>query len=375
MRAVLAVLAAAALAGCASAPVAQVPRHLFADEAFATAPRAATNDDIFALSPEMRRFADTEIATQVARSGLHDGLAIALRRELDLEYDARSTLPAAETFARGSGNCLSLVILSAAFARHLDVPFTYQTVFGEETWTRASGIAFLSTHVNVKLGHKGLQGPAIDFVDSERFVRTVTRPIDEPTVRAMYFNNRAAEALVAGELGAAYWWARAAVEAAPWYTNGVNTLGVIYLRDDRRGDAERALRHVLEREPANDRAMTNLVRLLHRDGREPEAREWQRRLAAIEPYPPFYFLDRGLAALSEGDAAAARELLEKELARLPYYDELHFALAVADLRLGDRREAENHLSLAMRYSTAPDRRDIYGAKLARLKALTPHPGE
>jgi tetratricopeptide (TPR) repeat protein len=97
--------------------------------------------------------------------------------------------------------------------------------------------------------------------------------------------------------------------------------------------------------------MTNLVRVLERDGRADEAREWQRRLAAIEPYPPFYYLDRGLAALSEGDNQAARELLTKELRRMPYYHEVHFALAVADMRLGEVREARNHLELALQYST------------------------
>jgi Tfp pilus assembly protein PilF len=368
MRALFLVVAVA-LAGCASAPATQVPRQLFADERYLAAPRPPTNEDLFALSEEMRHFADTEIAAQVVRSGLHDGLAIALRRELQLEYDASSTLPAADTFARRSGNCLSLVILSAAFAKHLDVPLSYQIVYGEEAWSRVDGIAFLSMHVNVKLGPRGMQGPSIDFAEAARFERTTTRPIDEQTVRAMYLNNRAAEAIVAGEVGTAYWWARAAVEAAPWYTNGINTLAVVHLRHGHLGDAERALRLVLDREPANGRAMTNLVSLLARDGREPEAQQWRERLAALEPYPPFFFLDQGLAALSDGRPETARELLQKELRRMPYYHEVHFALAVADWRLGDVQEARNHLDLALKYSTTRDRRDIYGAKLARLKAL------
>jgi Tfp pilus assembly protein PilF len=362
-------MAAAALAGCASAPVSETPRQLFADALFVAVQRPPVDQDIFALSDEMRRFAGTTIAYEVQRRGLHDGLAAAVKRELRLEYDSGSTLPAAETFGLRSGNCLSLVILSAAFAKHLDVPLTYQNIYGEETWSRSDGIAFLSTHVNVRLGPRGLPGPAIDFMDADRAQRFIERPVEEDTVRAMYLNNRAAEAIVAGEPGTAYWWARAAIEAAPRYTNGITTLAVIYLRPGRLREAERALRFVVDREPANGRAMTNLVRVLERDGRADEAREWQRRLAAIEPYPPFYYLDRGLAALSEGDNQAARELLTKELRRMPYYHEVHFALAVADMRLGEVREARNHLELALQYSTTRDRRDIYGAKLAKLKGL------
>ena len=368
MRALLLLTVAVALAGCASSPR-SVPRHLFADANFLAVPKPRLDEDIFALSDGMRQFADTTIAAEVRQRGLQDGLREALRRELRLEYDAATTLPAAQTFDERAGNCLSLVILSAAFARYLDVPYTYQTVVGEEAWTRAEGIAFLSTHVNLRLGSNDLYAPAIDFVETLGAQRTTARPLAEQTIRAMYFNNRAAEAIVAGQEGEAYWWAREAVEADPNYANGVNTLAVVYLRHGRMPEAERAVRHVLEREPANGRALTNLVRLLTRQGRDEEARQWQARLAEVEPYPPFYFLDQGLAALSEGDAEAARDLLNRELRRMPYFDEVHFALAMADMRLGDRSEARKHLELALQYSTTRSRRDIYGAKLERLRAL------
>ena len=367
MRALLLLTVAVALAGCASTGT-DVPRQLFADAGFLAIPKPRVDEDIFALSDEMRAFAATTVAAETRRHGVPEGLRQVLRRELRLEYDSGTTLPAAQTFAERAGNCLSLVILSAAFAKHLNAPYTYQIVSGQEAWTRAEGIAFLSTHVNLKLSTPGVYTPAIDFVDTLG-TRLSERPVDERTIRAMYFNNRAAEAIVAGNEGEAYWWAREAVEADPKYTNGVNTLAVVYLRHGRVAEAERAVRYVLEHEPGNGRAMANLVRLLTRQGRTEEAQHWQERLAALEPYPPFYFLDQGLAALSAGDNEAARELLTRELKRMPYLDEAHFALAVADLRLGDRGEARKHLELALQYSTTRNRRDIYGAKLERLKAL------
>jgi Tfp pilus assembly protein PilF len=368
MRAVLVLTVAVALAGCASTRT-DVPRHLFADASFLAIPKPRVDQDIFALSDGMRAFAETTLAAEVRRHGPQDGLRETLKRELRLEYDSGTTLPAAQTFDERAGNCLSLVILSASFAKHLGMTFTYQNVTGQEAWTRAEGIAFLSTHVNLKLGTPGISAPAIDFVETLGAQRTTERPVEEQTIRAMYFNNRAAEAIVSGNEGEAYWWAREAVEADPDYANGVNTLAVVYLRHGRMPEAERAVRHVLAREPVNGRAMTNLVRLLNRQGRTEEARQWQARLADLEPYPPFYFLDQGLAALSSGDYETARELLRRELRRMPYLDEAHFALAVADLRLGDQGEARKHFELALQYSTTRNRRDIYGAKLERFKAL------
>lgn len=365
MRSSFLPLAAAALAGCASAPVADVPRQLFADALFATAPRPPVDDDIFAMSDAMKDYAAHRIARQVALGG-HAGLSEAIKREIRIDYDSGTTRPAAGTFDARAGNCLALVMLTAAFARHFDIPFDFQSVYGMDTWSRAEGLAFLNGHVNIKMRNGSKEGVIIDFMEQGRSTLNSTRVISEATVRAMYLNNRAAEALVAGD-PASYWWARAAIEAAPGYIAPVNTLGVIYLRGGAMREAEAALRHVLEREPANVVALTNLAQAYARQGRHAEAGEMRARLATIEPYPPFYFLDRGLAALERGEYDKARELLRKELRRMPFHDEVHFALALADLRSGEKADAQRHLSLAVKYSPSRERRDIYGAKLSSIR--------
>ena len=47
-------------------------------------------------------------------------------RELQLDYDATYTGTAAETYAARKGNCLSLVIMTAAFARELGMTVRFQ---------------------------------------------------------------------------------------------------------------------------------------------------------------------------------------------------------------------------------------------------------
>jgi Flp pilus assembly protein TadD len=360
MRPLLLPMAAAVLAGCASAPVADVPRQLFADSRFANVARPPVEDDIFALSPAMRAFAQEHFA-----GSNHMQLAQALQREIKLEYDTGATRAAADTFTARAGNCLSLVILTGAFARHLEIPFDYQSVYGHDSWSRAQGMAFLSGHVNINV-RSASGGLTVDFVEATGARPASTHVIGEDTVRAMYLNNRAAEALVAGDR-AAYWWARAAIEAEPGYVAPVNTLAVIYLRSDAPRQAEAALRHVLEREPDNVIALTNMVRAYVRLGQHADAEAMRARLAAIEPYPPFYFLDQGLAAIERGEYDKARALLNKELRRMPFHDEVHFAMALADLREGEKDDASRHLSLAVKYSITRERRDIYSAKLSHLR--------
>lgn len=374
MRALLFMMMAITLAGCASAPVAGNPEPLFADALFPPPAQPVVTADIFSLSDEMKDFVVSHVESQVERNGLEASLFGAVKDELQLDYDAAHTEVAARTFTARSGNCLSLVIMTAAFAKHLGVPVRYRSVFGHETWSRAGGITFQTGHLNLQLGFSRPSDPeasplVIDFLAPESAAHLYSRPVSEETVVAMYLNNRAAEALVDGDVDGAYWFARAAMESSPSFLSAFNTLGVIYLRHGDLRQAEQTLRYVLEREPDNANSLSNLEMVLAREGRLEQADSIHRRLAAITPYPPFYFLDLGLVALRNGDVDSALKLLNRELHRMPYDDEVHFAIAVADFRKGDLRRARQHLDLAMENSTTRDRHNIYAAKLNYLKQL------
>ena len=58
--------------------------------------------------------------------------------------------------------------------------------------------------------------------------------------------------------------------------------------------------------------------------------------------------------------------------RAPYYHEFHFWLAAAYIGLGDTERARGELALAMETSTTRNDRDLYAAKLDRIKALSVH---
>ena len=184
----------------------------------------------------------------------------------------------------------------------------------------------------------------------------------------MYMNNRAAEALARGEVDAAYWWAREAMRQGPDFLSAYNTLGVVYLRHGDWAQADRVFARVLEREPGNAQALSNRAQALTRLGRPEEAQALQRRLAQIEPYPPYHFYDLGRAAMDRGEYRAARELFAREVDRASYNAEFQYWLGLADFRLGDLESARKHLALAMESSATRDERDLYAAKLAWLRS-------
>jgi tetratricopeptide (TPR) repeat protein len=377
-----AILLVLLLTGCAAAPRAPDPEAagLFRDAAFDAPSEPVDASGLFTLSPEMRAYLKSPaFIAQLRDKGRARGLVAALyaRGELKLEYDSSMTRTAAQTYAARAGNCLSLVIMTAAFARELGMTVRFQNVDVDESWSRSGSTYLISGHVNLGLGQRSeaLTGYdpervlIVDFLPPQDASRLRTRPLEEEDIVAYYMNNRAAEALVQGRVDDAYWWARAAVARHASDTIAFNTLGVVYQRKGDMAQAERVFRAVLERDPENLVVMQNLAPVLAANGKASEARQLNERIARLEPNPPFHFFDQGMQAMAGGDYKKARELFAREVKRAPYYDEFHFWLAIACLHLGDARAAREQMALALDTSTRRDSRDRYSAKLAHLRSL------
>jgi Tfp pilus assembly protein PilF len=372
------------MAGCATtrpqAPLA--PAELLSDSAFRPATDAVSASKLFELSPAMRTYLrSSEFMTLVRRMGPERGLIEALYKkgELKLEYDSSITRNAAETFDARMGNCLSLVVMTAAFAKELGLFVQFQDVVIDDVWTRNNGIYFASTHVNLSLSKRKLEPMrgfqpdermlTIDFMPPEQSATLRTRPLDEREIVAMYLNNRAAEALSEKRLDDAYWWARASVLHLPTFGTAYNTLGVIYQRHGDLTHAERAFKGALKLEPDSTVSMHNLVPVLTSLGKQAEAAALAAHLISLEPTPPFFYFNKGTVAMEQGQYAEARRLFAKEVRRAPFNHEFHFWLALAHWRLGEPAAAREELTRALENSTTKDASERYSQKLAALRAM------
>lgn len=384
IRALTAVLAliSAGLGGCAVEPMSAPRANVFVDAAFRPPTVKIDPQEALQLSPAMKHFAETEMASEIRAKGVRDGLIDALytKGRLQLDYDSEITRTAAESFEAKRGNCLSLVLMTAAFANHLKLPLRFNSVFVEEAWTRANGIYFVAGHVNISLGRPPMMAPrvavfgepellTIDFLPPEQVRRNRSLPIDESTILAMFLNNRAAESLNLGRVDDAYWWARAAIMTDSRWLAAYNTLAVLYRRKGMYANAEAALRQVMEREPLNMQAMSNLVLVLTDLGRREEAQVYANQLAQLQPVPPYKFFDEGVARMKAGEFAAARQFFRKEVARAAYVAEFHFWLALADYGLGDMASARGEIAKALENSATAHDRQLYGAKLAWMNEM------
>ncbi|MFM2066783.1 MAG: hypothetical protein RLZZ584_1692 [Pseudomonadota bacterium] len=375
---------AGVLGGCAPLQRLPDPQPLLADAAFDTHGVEVDASQVLAMSPAMERYLRVDIARELRQLGPRDGLIRALYTsgQLRLDYDATYTRNAAEAFEARSGNCLSLVVMTAALARHLGLPVTFQLVSTEEVWTRSGDLVLDNAHINISLARHAAESRhridtassvVIDFLPQAALEHQRAHQVDEASVIAMFMNNRAAEALALGRLDVAYAWSRAALLHAPHFIGSYATLGVIYTRRGLRAQAEAVYRHVLAHDGRHVVAMSNLARLLAQQGRDEEAALWTRRLVQLEPRAPFQDFMLGRQAYSAGDYARARSLFVRELERSPGYHEVHFWLAVTDYALGDVGAARMQLELAVQASHTSGERALYAGKLARLRAVEAHP--
>ncbi len=382
IAAALAVLAI--LVGCASTPQApppQPPPGVFVDAAFEAPSVPIDARQVFALSPAMRHYLEIEIAPLLRSMGPQRGLVDALhsKAQLRLDYDTDVTRTAAEAFDARSGNCLSLVVMSAALAKHLGLPVRYQALVGQETWSRSGDLSFVNGHVNLTVARRLVDRVNAFDPDTQFQLQfgalpvgraSLLRAVSESTIVSMFMNNRAAEALVRGHLSQAYAYAREAVMQEPEHASAYNTLGVIYQRRGLTAAAELAYGHAVLRDNEHRAAMLNLARLLDGQGRSAEAAPWRSKLARLEAEPPFLHFDLGRAAAQAGDFRTARELILREMRRDPDYHEFHFWLAVALYGLGELSQAREHLTMAMNNSTTRQTQAIYAAKLQGLAPST-----
>ncbi len=367
------------LVGCASLPPMPPPAALFHDDAFAPAAVAIAPDAALALSPAMREYLAGRFVNRFHSGDKRRQLVNALYRgDLRLEYDAAYTRTAAEAFEARSGNCLALVLMTAAFAKELGLRVNYQSVIGEQAWDRAADLYIAIGHVNLVLeepaepsGFIATTSTAmlVDFLPPRDARLLRTRVIDEKAVIAMYLNNRAVEALTQGRTDEAYWWARAALVRDPEQLESYVTLGVVYRAGGQAAWADEALQRVLAREPEHLIALSNRVVVLRDLKRSAEADGLAERLAALDPHPPFSYFSAGREAFDAKRFDVARRLFAKEVERAPYHHEFEYWLAASYAALGDGERAQQHLQRAMEVSTTRKDHALYEAKLDRLRAL------
>src|SRR6056297_2010698 len=313
-------LAVLLAAGCATVPSqrpaprpAPLPEPYLSRVAAVQPPPAA--GEILDLTPEMLGYLETHIdgsrfrthkVRSLSRLLLHPGL-------LGIDYDARRTGTAAETFRSRTGNCLSLSILFVAMARELGLDARFQQVEVVPQWDMEGDVLYAARHVNV-YGHlRGWGDFVMDFYPFPEEPRGRRRMLTDGEAIGQFYNNLGAARLAAGDYAGAWVYFRAAIREAPGWSDTWSNLGLLYQRvgDDR--SAEEMLRYAIALKSDNTSAISNLAMLLRRRGRSVEAEGWLDEIRRVRESNPYYYYALAREAQAQGQYRRALGHLQRAM--------------------------------------------------------------
>ena len=285
---------------------------------------------------------------------------------LNIQYDETATYTAIETFDAGYANCLSLVNLYIAMARHLGLDASYQTVQVQPRWNRRGELVVLSEHINALGRISGSGRYIVDFTPEVRLQQETARVVSDEHALALYFNNLGVEYLVNDDTERAVEYLQYAVLTNPNLSIGWNNLGSAWNSAGEQEYAEYSYRKAYSLDRHNTTAINNLARHYAIIGDDDRAARFRRVLDRVHDANPYYHYVQGNVAFEQGEYAAARRHFRNALRRQGNEPDFYFALGLTYEQLGREQEAEHFRMAYLALSQHGDPSYIPGRQRVRL---------
>jgi tetratricopeptide (TPR) repeat protein len=343
--------------GCASPPQFRARPDLLHDAWFqydvVQKRQIIAPDAVLALSAETASALDKALLRPRSLSERIDLLVDTIYGPRRHEFDYRSavTTSAEQTFQQHAGNCLSLALMSIALADKFGLDAQLHEVPMVPVWERQGQFDLINGHVFVIVRRTRvpdartvyLSGDlVIDFDPAVRRAysgRISSVPISRERGLAMFYNNRGAEAYVAGENEAAYANYRQAAALDPAFYGTWFNLSQLYLRIGQPAAAEAVLKHALEIDPKNYNGLQTMQSLLGQQGRDGEAALYAQRVTQLRDNDPYYHYMIGAEKFAQGDLRGAIGSFEQATSLGIGFVEIHEALRDAYRATGDIEKA------------------------------------
>jgi Flp pilus assembly protein TadD len=351
------------------------PDELLAGGALAVAgnpPTLVAEEEVLALSPEMRDFLDAHVDRK-GGGNLKLYQLVSAMVEADsfgLVYD-EITRTASQTFRDRRGNCLSFSNMFVAMARDVGLEAQFQEVDIPPDWTFDNDTFVLNRHVNVFVS-LGAAGPRVVDFNIGDFRSTYDMwKVSDTRALAHFYNNIGVERMQAGDTASALACFRRAIADndagfSPAWTN----LGTLYLRNGHPAQAEAAFLQALEASPTDLVAMSNLARLYQRLGDRERAQTFQNRVTEHRRRNPYYRYQLALQAYRAQEYDTAIDHLKYAIGKRVNEDQFYYLLGLSYLRKGDQRAAGRWLAKAEEVAATDALKRRYSTKIDTL--LHPH---
>ena len=348
---------ACVLWGCAAPPPAPLGDRMWQDAVFHYQPALVqeTAASLFHLDADTLESLRSKMGKASSSETKINRLINSLYSEqgIRIAYVGGHTTGAMQTWQSRKGDCMSLTILTYALTKELGIRAVMQQVDIAPVFDRRDDAEFVSHHVNVyvparevfSIDGRSYESPGlvVDFLPQPGS-RVRGMALSEDQILARFYNNRGSEHLTQKRDDAAYAYYRAAIAADPHYGPAYSNLAQLYLRRGLQPSAESLLWHAVALDRSGDSPLRSLHALLLAQSRGEEAQKVAVMLERIKEQNPYHWLKLGIAALQKGELRRSISALERAEALAVGFEEIHYHLALAYARNGQRDKATQQIN-------------------------------
>lgn len=336
-------------------------------------------DKLFKLSPQQE--ANILAAVQIKElQGFkrHEALYEVLQERLDNFTYYGETYSAETSMRLNQGNCMSLAVLTTAYAKLLGLDFSYREVNTLPIFSKKNNLILSSSHVQTIIydaefttqpGQLFLQKPGlvIDYFPSKN--NRSGKYLDEDAFIAMYYQNLAGDALVDNNLDKAFLLASKAYTFDQDNIDVINSLAIIHRRAGDNESAEAIYLAGLKKEQSSLSLLSNYVMLLKSQNREAEAEHYQSQLSQLNDPNPFHWLEEAYIAEQNHETNKAKHFYLKALKQAPYLHQAYLGLYHIYRQKGQYVKAKNMMRKALEWTYEVEQRKQYKYKLYSVAKL------
>ena len=286
---------------------------------------------------------------------------------LNMQYNNLANLTAAEAFAQRRANCLSLVNLYIAMARHHGLSAQYQTALIRPQWDRRGELLVLSEHINARGSLGGSDQYIVDFTPGVQLQQQTAEVISDQQALALYFNNVAVDHLVNQRIDEALTWFGYALATDPDLAIAWNNMGSTW---NTAGDDELAEYSYMKAawlDKNYPTAVNNLARFYSIRGKEAEAERYRRAVQRYNNRNPYYHYVQGNIAYSEQDYEQAQKHYQRAIQRNRLEPDFYLALGLTYRELGQEAQYQEATELAVALRELGDQ--TYRASQSRVRRV------
>jgi len=265
---------------------------------------------------------------------------------LNIQYQDSANYSAIETFRVRQANCLSLVNLFVAMARHVGLDARYQTVQIRPRWDLRGELLILSEHINATGRVNNGARYIVDFTPDLTLQHRTASVVSDDRARALYFNNLGVEKFIVREYEEALGYFKNALWIDPELAIAWNNTGALYNRLAMTVLAEYSYQRSFDIDKSSSTSINNLSRLYYAQQDYEKADLYNQAIQRVNNRNPYYHFLLGNLAYSDGNFDRARRHYYAAIKRKDIEPDFYFAISQTYEQLGMQDRAQQMLTRA-----------------------------